>query len=86
MILEGFFRKLFGVSEMAKVIRKSSIEAPDEWSSDNFYWRNRKHGLNIWVANDAWGIEVNGVKVKGKSHIFKSYQDWLTRKLEFVYD
>ena len=74
---------MFKLEQIALDIAESLKKYPEQWTTDGRYYLAHKSGVKIWVANETYGIEVNGNKPSHSSrkHILKAYRGWLGWKV-----
>lgn len=51
-----WLRRLFGVSDAARAVIALLQTDPDGWTLDDYVARHAASQINIWIANEAYGI------------------------------
>lgn len=75
-------KKIDRIDPVAVDIIHSLENDAGSWKSDNYrLWHTS--GISIWVANEAYGVEVNGHKPSrlSRCEIQKAYAKWLGSRL-----
>lgn len=74
---------MFKPDQLSKDIARSLAENPSEWKSGEYRLTNDAAGIIIWIANELYGMEINGHKpsLASRRHIQTAYKRWLGQKL-----